>query len=72
MSQPGVKKGVIRIIALIAAPGMQETAMSVITDARLIYGQADTLSINFFLPLFMLWQPKKVHSLIGRTIRLGT
>ena len=48
MPHPGVEEGVVRIGPLAAAPGMQETDMSVFTDGRLLNGQDDTAYTEFF------------------------
>ena len=62
----------MRIRPLVAAPGMQETDMSVFTDTRLMNGQHDTVSIVFFQSPFMLRQLRPLQSRIGRTLRSDT
>lgn len=74
VSQPGVKKGVVRIRPLVAAPDMQETDMSVSTDARLIQGRDGTVSTKnlSYTPIHAAAAQKLTDSRVGRTFRLGT
>lgn len=41
--RPGVEAGMVTIEPLAAAPGVQQTDMSVSMDARLVDGQDDTV-----------------------------
>ena len=50
VSPPGVEPRMVRIRPLAAAPGVQETGMSVFTDTGLMDGQDDTMKYtDFFL-----------------------
>ena len=48
MSPPRVDARAVRVRPLVAAPGVQETDMSIFTDARLMDGQDDALYTEFF------------------------
>ena len=66
MPHPGVEQGVVRIRPFAAAPGMQETDMSVFPDVRIMDGQDDTVYTDFFLTPVVLLQLKRLQRRIGK------